>query len=80
MHKSLYYAQLINTNADIMKSQCQNHSWTGKIYNKIPKTKHTQGLYCVKFTNVSPRTQIYLPLPMAQPPYYIQWIHRTINF
>ena len=43
----------INTKTDIMNVQWHNHPQIVSIYNKITKTKQTQGAYCVKYTNVS---------------------------
>ena len=34
-------------------AQWYNHSCKGKIYNKLTKIKHTQFVYCVKYTTVS---------------------------
>ena len=61
MKKQVQYAQTyqykhINTNTYIIVDQGQNNSYTGKVYNQLPKTKHTQGVYLVKFTNVSKQT------------------------
>ena len=69
----------INTNTDIIQVQCQNKSFTVNIYNPIPKTRQTQVNNFVKRVNVSNITQIYLLLPIAQPPQYLQLIHNIIT-
>ena len=59
----------INTNESIIMYQWYNHSCTVNIYIKFPKTKQTQGVYCVKFTYVSKLTFKSFPLPMVPPSY-----------
>ena len=58
MQTPLYDAKKINTNVDIIQLQWQNHSCTGNIYNKLPKKNQTQGVRCVKFTNLPHRAYI----------------------
>ena len=38
--------------------QWNNNTRTGGIYNRIPNTKQTKGVYYLKFTNVSMQTQM----------------------
>ena len=38
----------IHTNVDVIMAQWNNHSCTGRIYNKLPNTKQNQGVYCVR--------------------------------
>ena len=58
----------INTNTDIMKARCHIHSFAVKIYNRLPKKKNTQVVYCVEFPNVSKITYTSLPFTMVKPP------------
>ena len=43
-------------NTDISMVHWKNNESKGKIYRKLPKTKQTHEVYCVKFANVSKRT------------------------
>ena len=66
----------INTNTDVIQVQRKNKSFTGNIYNKIPKTRRNHFLKCAKVSNIK---QIQLLFPMAQPTQYIQLIHHIIT-
>ena len=69
----------INSKTYIIKAQWQNKSFTGNIYDTIPKTRPNRGKHFFKCANVSNIIQIQLLFPMAQHTQYLQLIPHSIT-
>ena len=49
----------INKIVDVTKIQWKDNRYIGDIYDKIPKMKYNQQLYCIKYTNITMQTPLY---------------------
>ena len=56
MQTQVYYSQLYQHKLRYNDVTVAESLIIDNMYNKIPKKKHTQGVYCVKCKNVSKHT------------------------
>ena len=71
MQTPLYDAQTYQYKLRYNSGEVTESLLNNNIYNKLPNTENSWGAHCVKSTNVSHRTYIFLPIALVKYPWNI---------